>query len=199
MLNLNLERINEILANLDRKNMLMLYFSIFLIFVIIIFFIYDNFDKKLAYLNNEFIKVRKRVIRIKKDLGKRNIKSLKYSFLRKKSYIQELEENLKYLNSFIYTSNLYIDNKTYLNILSDYLKVAPLVNASFEFNESFNKVKSYNIKISGYFNVKDYFDFINFIKTLEGVKGIVTIDNLILKNKNRKVLYDINVSIWSIK
>jgi len=103
------------------------------------------------------------------------------------------------LNSLIYTSNLYIDNKTYLNILSDYLKIAPLVNASFEFNESFNKVKSYNMKISGYFNVKNYFDFVNFIKTLEGVKGIVTIDNIVLENKNRKVFYDINVSIWSIK
>lgn len=199
MLSLNLEKVNEVLTNLDRKNVIMLYFSIFLIFVIIIFFISDNVNKKLKYLNNEFIKIHKKVIYIKKDIAKRNIKSLEYSFLMKKSYIQELEENLKYLNSLIYTSNLYIDNKTYLNILSDYLKIAPLVNASFEFNESFNKVKSYNMKISGYFNVKNYFDFVNFIKTLEGVKGIVTIDNIVLENKNRKVFYDINVSIWSIK
>ena len=198
MLNLDIERVNEYFSNLDKKNLLMLYLSMLILFFIIGNLIYSNYviseKENLDKQKKEIIK------KLSKIRGyKRAINSSKEKYLKQKSLLATLEEDVRYLNSIVYTSKkLYIDDKKYLTILNKYLQIAPLINASFEFNKTIEDVKAYTIKVDGVMNVKDYFNFVSFIKEIEKVDAIVTINQLILNREKDNINYEINLSLWSI-
>jgi len=198
MLNLDIERVNEYFSNLDKKNLLMLYLSMLILFFIIGNLIYSNYIvSEKENLDKQKKEIIKKLSKIRSY--KRVISSSKEKYLKQKSLLATLEEDVRYLNSVIYSSNrLYIDNKKYLSILNNYLQIAPLINASFEFNVTKSDVKNYNIYINGNIDVNDYFKFVSFIKELEKADAIVTIDNLALNRDKNIINYDINISIWSI-
>jgi len=198
MLNLDIERVNEYFSNLDKKNLLMLYLSMLILFFIIGNLIYSNYivseKENLDKQKKEIIKKLSKIRSYKKVIS-----SSKKKYLKQKSLLATLEEDVRYLNSIVYTSKrLYIDDKKYLTILNKYLQVAPLINASFEFNKTIKDVKEYNIKVNGIMDVKNYFNFISFIRELEKVDAIVTINQLVLNRKKDNINYEINLSLWSI-
>ena len=198
MLNLNIESINEYLENLDKKNLIMLYIAMLIVVFMMGNFLYSSFiEEEKANLDLKKKEIYKKLSKIRGY--KKVINSSKEKYLKQKSLLAALEEDVRYLNSVIYSSNrLYIDDKKYLSILNNYLQIAPLINASFEFNVTKNDVKSYNIYIDGNMSVDDYFKFVSFIKELEKADAIVTIDSLVLNRIKNSVYYDINVSIWSM-
>jgi len=198
MSNLNLNRVNEYLKTLDFKNLIILYLSFLIVFIIIWVIIYNNYF--LDKINGIYIQekiILKKIASLSKEKDK--LKKLKMSYLKSKTELSSLRNDIKYLNSLVFSSKLYLSNSSYLKILEHYLKIAPIVNASLKCTQYTKGVRDYNIKINGYFRVENYVDFIRFIKQIEQVDSIVTIDNLILVNEGNIVRYDINVSLWSIK
>ena len=198
MLNLDIERVNEYFSNLDKKNLLMLYLSMLILFFIIGNLIYSNYivseKENLDKQKKEIIKKLSKIRSYKKVIS-----SSKEKYLKQKSLLATLEEDVRYLNSIVYISKrLYIDDKKYLTILNKYLQIAPLINASFELNKTIKDVKEYTIKVDGNISVKNYFNFISFIRELEKVDAIVTINQLVLNRKKDNISYEINLSLWSI-
>ena len=188
---------NEYLENLDRKNLVMLYLSVVILFFILGYFIFENIllPQKQQLINKK-ISLIKKIKKIK--FNNDSVIILKKQYKKEKLKINSLQEDLNYLNSLIYSSpEIYINQKRYLDIINKYLELGSTLNASFEFNQT-NKLNKYNVHITGYFLPDKYFVFVKFIKLLQKPKAIITINDLEL-NYNSKVDYDINLSIWSIK
>jgi len=198
MLNLNIENLNGYLDSLDKKNLIMLYSGILILFFIIGNFIYSN------YILEEKVKLDAKKKEILKKLSEvRGYRSVidrdRKKYLKQKSLLASLEEDLKYLNSVIVTSKrLYIDKKKFLDILNNYLKIGAYLDASFELNTS-KSLSKYNLVISGNFNSDKYLEFVNFLRVIESAKAIITINKCSLKEEKNRVYYNLKVSIWSIK
>ena len=197
MWNLKMNRIKEYLENLDNKNLIMLYLSVLILFIIIGYFVYQKiiFPKKQQLINQKISLITKI----------REVKSNNYEIIKlrkieknKKLEINSLREDLNYLNALIYSApKININKKRYLTLIDNYLKIGSNLNASFKFNQT-KKINKYNIYISGKFLPEEYFTFVKFLKILQNQKVIVTINSLNL-DYEKYVNYDINLSIWSIK
>lgn len=192
-----MNRIKEYLENLDNKNLIMLYLSVLILFIIIGYFVYQKiiFPKKQQLINQKISLITKI----------REVKSNNYEIIKlrkieknKKLEINSLREDLNYLNALIYSApKININKKRYLTLIDNYLKIGSNLNASFKFNQT-KKINKYNIYISGKFLPEEYFTFVKFLKILQNQKVIVTINSLNL-DYEKYVNYDINLSIWSIK
>jgi len=193
-----MNKLNEYLESLDKKNLFMLYASVVIVFIIIAFMIEEYyFESKINNLNAQKIKLIKKISKTKKN--EKILIKLKKNYLRDKSLLASLKEDFIYLNSVISSSNkLYIDKRKYLKILKNYLQKGANLNASFELNETKN-IEKYKIYINGSFLSQNYFEFTNFLKIIESPNAVITINNINLFEKKSKIFYDINVSIWSIK
>jgi len=192
-----MNQIKEYFENLSKKDLIMLYLSILIFSFIIGYFVYQKviFPKKQQFTNQKILLIKKI-----KRLNSNNYEviKLKKIYKNKKLKINSLKEDLNYLNALIYsTPKININQKQYLNIINNYLKIGSNINASFEFNQT-NQINKYNIYISGKFVPQEYFIFVKFLKILQNQKAIVTIDKLNLSYK-KKIKYDINLFIWSIK
>jgi len=193
-----MNKLNEYLENLDKKNLFMLYISAIIVFIIIGFMIEEYyFESKINNLNAQKLKLIKKISKTKKN--EKILIKLKKNYLRDKSLLASLKEDFIYLNSVITSSNkLYIDKRKYLKILNNYLQKGTNLNASFKLNETKN-IEKYKIHINGSFLSRNYFEFTNFLKTIESPNGVITINSIHLFEKKNEIFYDINVSIWSIK
>ena len=192
-----MNRLNEYFENLDKKNIIMLYVSIIILFVTIGYYIYQNYflpqkedlEGKRISLIKKFEKIRSNndtIVMLRRNCKKEALK------------INSLKEDLKYLKELVYsTPKIDITKRKYLNIINEYLKKGSNLNASFEFNNT-DKLNKYNMYISGNFLPDEYFMFVEFLKTLQRPKAIITINRLDIKYKNY-VNYEINLSIWSLK
>jgi len=192
-----MNRLNEFLENLDKKNLIMLYVSILIICFIIVYYVYqDILLPKKELLTNQKISLIKKIreLRNKPEI----ITVLRRKYKNKKIKVNEAKEDLRYLKELIYsTPRLNISQKEYLNILDKYIQIGSNINASFIFNET-KKLNKYNIEINGKFSPVNYFEFVKFLKTLQKPNAIVTINDLLL-NYDNVVNYDINLSMWSFK
>jgi len=193
-----MNKLNEYIESLDKRNLFMLYASVIIVFIIIGFVIDQYyFEPKFDNLNMQKVKLIKKISKIRKN--EKILTSLKKNYLHDKSFLASLKEDYLYLNSVISSSDkLYVSKIRYLKILKNYLQSGANLNASFEFNETKN-IEKYKIHISGSFLPQNYFQFTKFLKTIQSPKAVITVNNInLLKNKN-KIFYDMNVSIWSVK
>jgi len=192
-----MNQIKEYFENLSKKDLIMLYLSILIFSFIIGYFVYQKviFPKKQHFTNQKILLIKK-IRRL--NSNNYEVIKLKKIYKNKKLKINSLKEDLNYLNALIYsTPKININQKKYLNIINNYLKIGSNINASFEFNQT-NRINKYNIYISGKFIPQEYFIFVKFLKILQNQKAIVTIDKLNLSYK-KKIHYDINLFIWSMK
>lgn len=192
-----MNRINEYLKKLDKKNLIMLYFSILIIVFILGYYIYQNvFFQKYERLNSQKTLLIKKIREIKSN--NHEVLKLKKIYNNEKIKVNSLKEDLNYLSAFAYSvPEINTPKNIYLNIMDKYLQIGSNLNASFEFNQT-TKLNKYNIYIFGKFMPDKYFIFLNFLKTLQKPKAIITINSFDLNYKNY-IVYDINLSIWSIK
>ena len=192
-----MNRFSEYLENLDKKNLVMLYLSVIILFFIMGFFAFNYFflPQKKEMVNRK-VSLIKKIKKIKFNNG--SVIVLKKQYKKEKLKINSLQEDLNYLNSLIYSApKIYVNQKKYLNIINKYLEIGSLLNASFEFNQT-NQLNKYNMDITGNFLPDEFFMFVKFLKILQEPKSIITINDLEMNYKN-KINYDINLSIWSIK
>ncbi len=192
-----MNKINEYLENLDKKNLIMLYLSILILFFIIVYFVYENMilPKKMRLIDNKISIIKK--IRLLNNNESKLI-LLKKKYKKEKIKLNSLKEDLKFLNAVVYSSKrLNVNKYKYLNIINKYLQMGSNLNASFVFNR-LNALNKYNISVYGNFSPDDYFIFVKFLKILQQPNAIITINDMKL-NYKKNVHYDINLSIWSIK
>jgi len=193
-----MNKLNEYIENLDKKNLFMLYASVIIVFIIM-GFVFDQyyFEPKFNSLNMQKVKLIKKISKIRKN--EKKLTTLKKNYLHDKSLLASLKEDYIYLNSVISSSDkLYVSKIKYLKNLKNYLLNGTNLKASFEFNETKN-IEKYKIHISGSFLPQNYFEFIRFLKTIESPNAVITINSINFFEKKDKIFYDMNVSIWSIK
>ena len=192
-----MNRLNNYLENLDRKNKVMLYLSVVILCFIVGYFIYENIliPKENLFFSKKIGLIKK----IRKIHSNNNmVKKVKKIYKIKKMKLVSSKEDLRYLKALIGSSQkLYVDKKEYLKITDGYLKEGSNLNASFEFNQT-DGLDKYNIDISGCFKPYKYFYFVNFLKTLQAPKAIITVNNMDL-NYTKNVNYKIDLSVWSLK
>jgi len=193
-----MNRVNEYFQNLDKKNMIMLYMSVVILFIIIGYLLQDSyFGPMIDNLNNKQENLYKKLSKTKKN--KLLLLKLKKEEIKKKTLLASLKEDEIYLNSVIETSDvLNVDKNKYLLILREYLKKGSLLNASFELNET-KLLEKYKIHINGYFLPNRFYEFVDFLKTIQKPNAVITINSVDIYKFKDKIKYDLNVSIWSLK
>ena len=192
--------LKEYFEELDKKKLFLIYF----LFFICIGFIYYNY----VYLvfDKEFKKYDKEIEKIRKEI--KNTKLLPYKLDKLQKQIRKLEkenlslnEDLKYINLLIKSSTiLNINEKSFLAILESILRKAILNNikASYIIGDKIDSFKIYTIDIEGSFE-KEYFDnFFNFIKDLESIRKIKSIQLLKFKKNNNNIEFYLKIDFWSI-
>ena len=192
--------LKEYFEELDKKKLFLIYF----LFFICIGFIYYNY----VYLvfDKEFKKYDKEIEKIRKEI--KNTKLLPYKLDKLQKQIKKLEkenlslnEDLKYINLLIKSSTiLNINEKSFLAILESILRKAILNNieASYIIGDKIDSFKIYTINIKGNFE-KEYFDnFFNFIKDLESIRKIKSIQLLKFKKNNNNIEFYLKIDFWSI-
>ena len=194
-----MNRIEEYLNTLDKKNLFFLYSSV----IIVAFIIYYNFNynilqEKIDNYNNEIFSLQEN-LQTTNDLKKKLLK-LKTEFKQLKKENMSLSEDLKYLNVLVNTTSiLHIDEKHFMNILKKILEKAVKNNikASYIISKETDRYKNYVIRINGVFEPKDFINFYRFIKNLEKIKAIKEIEYLKLEKKE-KVQFDLKIVFWGL-
>jgi predicted metal-dependent enzyme (double-stranded beta helix superfamily) len=194
-----MNKIEEYLNSLDKKNIMFLYVSV----VIAAFIFYYNFNysvlqKKIDTNNQEMITLENKLKKI--SILSLKLKKLKIKLKRLRKQNISLNEDLKYLNMLIKTSAvLHIDEKKFLSILKDILQKATNnnINASYVINKNIADFKTYIIEIKGEFDPLNFDKFYMFVKNLESIKAIKEIKNLNL-SKRDNVKFEIKILFWSI-
>jgi len=192
--------IKEYFEGLDKKNLFLIYFLLF----IVIGFIYYSYNYSI--LNKEVENSNNKIASLEKKI--KNIGLLPTKLNRLKKEIKKLEkenfylsEDLKYINVLIGSSTvLNINEKSFLIILENILKKAILNNieASYVINKKIDNFKIYTIDIQGNFESEYFYNFFNFIKELESVKKIKSIQVLNLeKNNDKYIKFYLKISFWS--
>ncbi len=192
-------KIEEYLNDLDKKNLIMLYASVIIMF----FIIYYNYNY--SVLSEEIISYDNKISKLQQNLkhnisNKKELVSLKKMMIELKKENVSLKEDLKYLSMLVKTSKiLYINDEKFLDILNYILQKAVNSNikASYTLNVQTEKFKKYLIKIKGVFKAKQYIDFYNFIKSIESIKAVKVISNIKLEKKEN-IEFEIKVLFWSI-
>jgi aspartyl/asparaginyl beta-hydroxylase (cupin superfamily) len=196
-----MNRIEEYLDSLDKKNLFMLYFSI--VILAAIFYYYVNigiFGKKIEENN---LKIDSLEMKLTKNRTlEKKVAKLKKEY---KLYQQKLlssKEDLKYLSLLIATSDvLKINDKKFIEILNRILD-AGIENAiapSYEITTSDDKFKKYVITLKGNFYPEEYRNFMNYISEIEKINSIKTFDFASFKEDNATVSFRMKIIFWGIK
>ena len=192
--------LKESFEELDKKKLFLIYF----LFFICIGFIYYNY----VYLvfDKEFKKYDKEIEKIRKEI--KNTKLLPYKLDKLQKQIKKLEkenlslnEDLKYINLLIKSSTiLNINEKSFLAILESILRKAVLNNieASYIIGDKIEGFKIYTIDIKGSFEKEYFYNFFNFIKDLESVGKIKSIQILKFKKNNNNIKFYLKIDFWSV-
>ena len=194
------DKIENYLNSIDKKNLILCYLSIALLIGLIYYnFNYSILGDKIKRYNQkiEFLKNKiknNKFLYLKLEELKRNINTLKIKNL-------FLKKDIKYINMLINSSKMFNINKEgFFIILKDILQKAVNNNikASYKVAIDVNKFKIYSIHVNGNFNKNNFLDFFNFIKNLESIKNIKKIKNLLIVKKDNLIEFSLVIIFWSI-
>jgi len=195
-----MNKFEEYLNGLDKKNLVMLYMSL----IIAAGVLYYNFNY--SFLEN---KIEQNRAQIKKLLFK-SIKShdlnnkliqLKKQYKKMEKKHMSLTEDLKYLNILINTSPiLKLSDEKVLNILKDILQYAINNNimASYKMQFVSNDYNAYIIDMQGTFDANYFMNFYKFVKSIEKMKVIKEIKILKIE-KDKDIKFDMQIYFWGLK
>ena len=195
-----MNRFEEYLNGLDKKNLIMLYLSIIIAVGVIYYnYNYSVLQDKIEQNNNE---IHKLLQKSKKShsLNKKLV-SLKKEYKNLQKTHESLVEDLRYLNLLINTSPiLKLTDKKILNILRDILQYAIDNNivASYEMQFVSGDYNNYIINIKGSFDVNDFMNFYKFIKSVESMNAIKEI-KMINFQKKENVEFTMQIYFWGLK
>ena len=193
-----MNRLIEYFENLDFKNFIMLILSVLIASFIAIYYINDAFSQEKELLNSKKIEVLKKLKEVR-NLNS-NLAALKRKHKILKTKYKNLSSDYKFLISEIESSDvLVVDKKKFLKIFYDYLKHIKGLNANFEEGISSVGLDKYNLHITGSFRPSEFFEFCDFLKTLQTPKAIISINNLSVFRQNDLIKYDMMVTIWSFR
>jgi len=194
-----MNKIEEYLNSLDKKNLILLYASI----VIAAFIGYYNFNYNV--LGDEINSENNQLELLKRQLRKTS--KLKSSLPRLKKDVKKLKqknislsEDLKYLNLLINSSTiLHINEKNFLKILENVLQNAidNNIEASYVITKESDKYKQYIIDVQGSFEPKEFGEFYSFLNNLEKIKAIKEIEYLNIEKKD-KIDFKFKIVFWSL-
>jgi len=197
-----MNRLEKLLNDLDKKNLIMLYASIFIAF----FVIYYNYNYEILY--NEINQNENQIVKLKRELVNINSYSRKISKYKKELEILKknnisLQEDLKYLRILIKTSPILLINEIkFLDIIKNILQSATDndIKATYEINRNFDKYKIYTINVTGEFSNKNFFSFHNFIKDIEKMNIISKVENLefLYNGSENNVKFKFIYNIWGL-
>ena len=190
-------RLIEYFDEQDTKHLIMLVVSVLIACGVGIYYLNDYFAPREEKLFDKKIKLIKKI---------KDMRNLSFTIIHIKrenkllnTKLHNLNSDLKFLLSEIEISNIDVNNQIFLNILHNYIKKGTLINASFNIKNISKGLDKYHLNITGGFDAVNFFNFANFLKTLQSFNAIVSINSLNLEKNNNIINYDINVSIWSFK
>ena len=194
-----MNRIEEYLNSLDKKNLVLLYASI----IIAVFIVYYNYNYNI--LQEKIDNYNVKIVQLKKKLESTNslrsvLSELKTQLKKLKKQNVSLNEDLKYLNVLVKTSSiLHRNEKNFLNILKNVLHnaIQNNIKASYTIDKNTDEYKKYIINVQGEFEPEMFDKFYEFIKNLEKIKAIKEITQLKIIKKD-KVQFDMNIVFWSL-
>jgi len=190
--------IKEYFERLDKKNLILFYLLLFIgVGSIYYNYNYSILNKEIEKYNNKIENLEKEIKSIELLPNKLNILNKEIKKLENENF--SLNEDLKYINMLIKSSTiLNINEKSFLAILENILKKATLNNieAFYITSEKIDNFKIYTIDIKGNFKSKHFYNFFNFIKELESVRKVKSIQVLNLKSGNNIEFY-IKIIFWS--
>lgn len=194
-----MNRIEEYLNTLDKKNIILLYASV----IIAVFVVYYNFNYNVLYEKIE--NYNQEIGALEEKLRKTDKLNIKLAKIKKdlkilKTKNSALNEDLRYLNVLIKTSSvLHINEKEFLNILKNVLQKAVdnKILASYTIVEKSDEYKRYVINIKGVFEPASFSAFYKFINNLEKIKAVKRIEYLKF-DKKEKISFDLNIVFWSL-
>ncbi len=195
-----MNRLDEYLNGLDKKNVIMLYVSVFILaFIIYYNFNYSVLSEKITGNENKIYELRQK---LKENLNLSvTLKSLKSKLRELKKNNSELTEDLKYLNMLIATSPvLHINDVKFLEILKSLLEkaVANDIEASYFLNKKLNEYKVYEIDIEGFYTPEHFEKFYRFVKSLEKIRVIKEVKYLKFV-KGEDVFFKMEISFWGLR
>ncbi|WP_024791863.1 hypothetical protein [Lebetimonas sp. JS138] len=194
-----MNRLEEFLQNLDKKNLLLLYLSVFIIGIIIYYnFNYNLLSSKIDEnsrligdlenkANVSLKKYNTKLAKLKKEY--RNLKIKEYSKL----------QDLDYLNKKIDLSILNINDKNFYSLLENILYKSSVLNLNpnFYISKNNNNFKIYNIEINGTLGYCNERNLFNLIKFLESQKYVNSVESCYI-DENRSNFY-IKYNVWGLK
>jgi len=194
-----MNRIEEYLNSLDKKNLVLLYASI----IIAVFIVYYNYNYNI--LQEKIDNYNVKIVQLKKKLESTNslrsvLSELKTQLKKLKKQNVSLNEDLKYSNVLVKTSSiLHRNEKNFLNILKNVLHnaIQNNIKASYTIDKNTDEYKKYIINVQGEFEPEMFDKFYEFIKNLEKIKAIKEITQLKIIKKD-KVQFDMNIVFWSL-
>ncbi len=188
---------NEYIKNLDRKNFILLILSVIIMAFMAFYYLHNYFYNKKIKLQNQKIEILKKIRQI--NLAKKELISLKNQNKILKTKLYNLKKDLKYLLSEIESSDvLNVDKEHFLKILHNMITSGANINASFLIKEN-KPLKKYLVFIKGSCSLDKYFNFVEFIKTIEANKAIIEINNFKAFRDKKNINYNLDVLIWSFK
>ncbi len=194
-----MNKIDSFFDKLDKKNLFLLYFSLFIGAFVLYYNINISLKEQIEENEIKISKMHSKLKELSSYASKIEIYKKMLKTLQKENFA--LQEDLKYLNLLISTSSiLHLSQKQFLNILEEILSNAIDYNmkASYKITMSSNDLLSYNIEINGEFNVNEYKNFYSFLRSLDKIKKIKSVSFVTLEVKEDKVLFKIILSFWSL-
>ncbi len=195
-----MNKIEEYLNKLDKKNTILLYVSV----VIAVFVVYYNFNygvlSKTIEENRDIIAELERKMQNTNEL-KSKLTALKRSLKSLKEKNTVYSEDLKYLNILIKTSDvLNIKEEKFIDILKNVLQKASenKILASYVIKKDVNGYVVYEIDISGEFPEDKFMKFYKFIRDLEKIHAIKSVRTLYV-SKKKDVSFKLECVFWSFR
>lgn len=198
-----INKIEEYLRSLDKKNKIMLYFGVFLLGGLFYYYVnYEILELKINKLENAKQSLLEKIKRQKTVLAVELIKLRKnYNALKKENFT--LKENLKYLEMLVNTSNiLIINDKTFFSILNKVLENSKKndINSSYLIKDMKKEgLKQFDVITQGNIDTAKFFNIVYFLRDVEKIYCIKTLKKVDLNKSSNKIKFNIEFNFWSYK
>ncbi|WP_457565042.1 hypothetical protein [Caminibacter sp.] len=197
-----MNRFEEYLNGLDKKNLFMLYFSIIIAAGIFYYYVnYSVFSQKIEENQNKISSLSFKLRDIRALEMK--IKRIKKEYKKYQEKILSKKDDLKYLKLLIATSDvLNLNDEKFVKILNSILNAGIYngINPSYEIEKKQDNFKIFTLTLKGSFSPDEYKNFYNLIKAIEGIRAVKNFENAkIVFDKNASVNYKLKVNFWGVK
>ena len=198
-----INKIEEYLKSLDKKNKIMLYFGVFLLGGLFYYYVnYEILEFKINKLENAKQSLLEKIKRQKTVLAVELIKLRKnYNALKKENFT--LKENLKYLEMLVNTSNiLIINDKTFFSILNKVLENSKKndINSSYLIKDMKKEgLKQFDVITQGNIDTAKFFNIVYFLRDVEKIYCIKTLKKVDLNKSSNKIKFNMEFNFWSYK